>query len=961
MRCIIEIIKNNREIILTGEIGALLHDIGKCYPDFIGKNSVENMPKDFKHANIDSFLNNGLLNLIKDKKFNLKIDSEETSIYSIIREHHNPKSEVIKLVQSCDKLDSADDKGIVRKKQPKDDTIISSPFGFPKEKIDLKCLQKRFEDLQNGLIGIFQNYVSGKVSIDCFRKSLINNLKTIFSYALGETRIPANDVTLWDHSHSTASLFKSILCAITLGENPLKNKSPNNANTLQWRILGFCWDGIGFIEKGKKIADILQRNSIIEEIKNELKNKFEVEIPIGNVIYEDNNGIHFTFPALNSDNSKELAKECVEIGLEIIRTKSDNELWPFFTLSRASRTLTTIAGELRFASQKRNIPKMTPTLFVEGKEKSIDKKEEISFDNYEMPIPQKGKDICPVCRLRTKPVKDERCDICEKRRKGRLTKWLNNRENIIWIDEVADKNNRIALLSINFNLDKWLDGTMIGTIFSQTFEDWKNSQKWQKIQDIQIEANKDSMYKVLEEILKNKESDKDKAAKLLDTFFEENIGLNKNSLDNHLSNIKERIGKEELTKESFAAYLFTQNPSPARLYRIWKETESFFDLIIKEIKDKVYPHKWKRIKFSLDCESLKSKIEDNIPLIIKLKGLNPENLLVLHTSDGEFYTIDSLDKFKFNKELGINAVKETLISEIYWIAEEDKPDNNLLNSRTVKAKSIETEGYYPFIEITKSPLLLRLIIPALDSIKIIELIMKLYNQRFEKVLGKLPINIGLLVSKRKFPLYVLLDAGERLFYSEKFGESEMMDVWWDINNLRNDKYYGFYPTKKLDNQRYILDDLAPLSKDKPRSLYPGYFDFDLLLGTQDRYSITYVGKRRVDKDYALFSSRPYYFYQISHMFDLWEILQNTLSNSQIHFIEETLMGKLREWQHIEDKNKRDVFRKFAEATVKDAFGSNWEKLRKETQDFILNSTFNNLLFDTIILFKHTIKEDSENG
>ena len=296
MNNVMQTIIDKREEILTGEIGALLHDIGKCHPDFIGKNSIENTPTNFEHANIDEFLENKFIDLVKSSKLEFIINNENTSVYSLIKEHHNRNDNIIiNILKSCDRLDSADDKGIVRRKQSKDNAIISSPFGFDKEIIELKSLQKRLHDLQSNLTGLFQNYISGNVNIECLRNSLINNLKTTFSHALGETRIPANDVTLWDHSHSTASLFKSVLCSMVFGENPDNSK-------LQWRILGFCWDGIGFINKGKKIADILNRNEIIEDIKNNLTEKFEVEIPIGNVIYEDNNGIYFTFPNLSDDS-----------------------------------------------------------------------------------------------------------------------------------------------------------------------------------------------------------------------------------------------------------------------------------------------------------------------------------------------------------------------------------------------------------------------------------------------------------------------------------------------------------------------------------------------------------------------------------------------------------------------------------------------------------------------------------
>lgn len=51
-----------------------------------------------------------------------------------------------------------------------------------------------------------------------------------------------------------------------------------------------------FINKGKKMADIQARNKIIEHMKGRLKRKFEHDIPVRNIIYEDINGIYLTFP-----------------------------------------------------------------------------------------------------------------------------------------------------------------------------------------------------------------------------------------------------------------------------------------------------------------------------------------------------------------------------------------------------------------------------------------------------------------------------------------------------------------------------------------------------------------------------------------------------------------------------------------------------------------------------------------
>ncbi|WP_286708992.1 CRISPR-associated protein Csx11 [Methanothermobacter sp. EMTCatA1] len=934
-------IRKRRKEVLLGEIGALLHDIGKLHPDFIGTNSIEKTPPRFFHANIDDFLKTELISALK------AINGESIRIYNIISEHHRKNN----VLQGCDRKDSADDKGIVRRKQSITDTVISSPFGYPKEKIHLNCLQKEFDDLQTLLVRLFKDYISGVVNLSLFRRMLMKEAQVFFSHGLGETRIPSNDVTLWDHSYSTASRFKSLLVAKLCGADI---KDP------ELRIFGIFWNGIEFINKGRKIAEIKARKEIIERIKEKLKGKFEDEIPVGNSIYEDINGICFTFPEF--ERAEELANQCAKEACEIVLEESENELWPFFTLSKPSKTLTVLASELKFASSRGAYPKITPALFIDKKQKKI------IADNPEMPTPQEGEDICPLCRLRAKPIEKERCEICSERIQGRLANWSNKKENTIWIDEVADKNNRIALIALNFDLDKWFDGTMAGTIYSQTYKDWKHSKKWEKknvkknansVLNGPIEATKDHVYKILNYILENEDSNEEKAAKLLDTFFEEEIGLNKSSLQSHFQNIRENIGAD-LDKENLATYLFTQNPSPARLYRIWKETEEFFDLLINKITD-IYAYRWKRIGFSIDTHELKGRLKEeykNIKelekgsLIIKISGLDPETLLVFHDRNGEFYTIESLGKFKFKNKVGEEAVKEALKQGIKHLAPEDEPEKNLIEvGKTIKTEdNLYFEKYYPLIEINRSPLSLRFIVPALDSVKIIEMIAELYNKRFEKVLGKLPLNLKLLVAKRKFPLYILLEAEKRMLKDEEFKKQTPMDPWWSVERL--DEHYNFYPIKPANGEKYTLDDLSRLSRGKIFYLYPGYFDFELLSATTDRYNICYEGKKRGHEDHRLFSGRPLYFHQIPQILELWDLLSSNLSNSQINFIEKALTSKLREWKNVKDANKENTFRIFAETTLKDAFGHKWDGLREENRFFLISSSINMLLLDTINLFTH---------
>ena len=605
------------------------------------------------------------------------------------------------------------------------------------------------------------------------------------------------------------------------------------------------------------------------------------------------------------------------------------------------------------------------------------------------------------------------CSVCRKRRRGRLSGWLDSREDTIWIEDAADKNNRIALLSFDLNLEKWLDGTLIETILSQNFEDWLSKEKTKlleardDIKDIlneriekvnntlttmkkatdpskvkemiakkieererleqkkrglesDLEPNKETVYRILDAFLEVKDSkkteEKNRAVDLLRSFFEEKF-INKDNFEQHLKNIKQRAGVDELTKETLATQLFTQNPSPARLYRIWREAEEFFNLVGEEIKKRFYADCWKRIRFSVDPAAAKKyNLGENTPYVIRIEDLEPDTLLVLHTEKGNCYTIESLDKFKYDSMAGKEAVKEALGKGIHYLALEDEPQNNLLNNEILYvSEETDIEKYYPFIEINKSPLSLSLIVPACDSMKIAEFVINLYGKQFKNVVGKLPLSIKLLVTNRKIPLYVLLDAESRMLEGEEFKKQKLMNPWWDINETSVDAHYSFYPKKIKD--KYALDDIAPISRGRVFALFPGYFDFELLLGTTDRYSIAYKKDgKRADEDYRLFTGRPYYSYQIAELRELWELLSQNLSSSQIHFVEDMLTLKLREWRKVRRGNKVSLLKNFAEATLRDAFSEKWECLREESKNFLICSSVNGMLLDAVNLFGHIIKE-----
>ena len=96
--------------------------------------------------------------------------------------------------------------------------------------------------------------------------------------------------------------------------------------------------------------------------------------------------------------------------------------------------------------------------------------------------------ICEVCKSRfvyrkakekngkivpeSKPASDDTkkiCDFCSREKtQGRITKWLAKRHSeTIWTTELKDRNDRIALVTLKFELRDWLNGNLLNGLVLQ--------------------------------------------------------------------------------------------------------------------------------------------------------------------------------------------------------------------------------------------------------------------------------------------------------------------------------------------------------------------------------------------------------------------------------------------------------------------------------------------------------------
>ncbi|MBE0449088.1 MAG: hypothetical protein IBX64_13530, partial [Actinobacteria bacterium] len=340
-------IEIHKEAILLGEIGALLHMFGKASSEFLQANSLEGQGsdshQDLKHLpNFEPYLKEARLKDAFSFTVNGKQERLSDNFTDFITKYkgQQPDSYLLKLFNTCHRMTSADEKGVVRRKQSINDMCITTPFGYRAHKIDPACVGSARADMDQRLADAFRSYLENEQSnVEDLRKQIVSILQSGFSETLGETRQPANDVTLWAQSHGVASLYKPILATLAMEIEPCPKKNGDyNFDQVRWRLLGIGWNGLGFIQRGRKPADILWRQEIIKEITHDIQQLIEVKYPLGNLFYRDVSGLFLTFPGIEDDVAQDLVNQLTQELVSIARERSSNELWPFLTLSKPRRT-----------------------------------------------------------------------------------------------------------------------------------------------------------------------------------------------------------------------------------------------------------------------------------------------------------------------------------------------------------------------------------------------------------------------------------------------------------------------------------------------------------------------------------------------------------------------------------------------------------------------------------------------
>lgn len=310
-------------------------------------------------------------------------------------------------------------------------------------------------------------YETQKVIVDTSSQSLDSRLQNLpvpptrdkvleeFSYGLGDTRRPINEVLLSDWAWIVACLFKSAIAGALISNTQAQIRTwipnqPQIDHDLRWRLLRVNFDVLGLYAKAVKIGDLLGYKRAVEQACEAVKKLIEEEYPLGNEIYRDSTGIYFIFPDLGlpADLAQEIRRRVEETEMEL-----------------APRIDVTVGDGTTAAEQLKGILAKARREALQDLARPFDGQNLGDYWHQRWKKVGDGKwEVCPVCRLRPKREDRDVCEICKKRRASRIKEWGQNPEQTIWIDEIADHNDRVALIVGKFGLDDWLSGDLVQTM-----------------------------------------------------------------------------------------------------------------------------------------------------------------------------------------------------------------------------------------------------------------------------------------------------------------------------------------------------------------------------------------------------------------------------------------------------------------------------------------------------------------
>ncbi len=714
--------------------------------------------------------------------------------------------------KGCENINSGIDKGAP--KQLLKSLWISNAFGSFKENVNIKYFDQYrisfFENLDkfldNKCYYAKQNNLSHE-DWSKLRNFVVKEIKEWYSHLLSDTRFPVNDVTLWDQVYMSASMFKATLSSMILSTkkdffNDNKNKFDNPSN-IKWSILGVQYDKLALAEKGLKPAHIEWYREASYQVDEAVKSFFENEFPLGNEVYRDETGIYFLIAEeLKGNNNinglyalnKDIKPKIEEKIIEIFEQTFEGEVYPAIFVTESSRRI----GNLGYL-----VDKAKNNYLKSKKSENFERLITNGYDNS----PQ---GVCQVCGIRMANKKNDDyliCNVCKGRRDSKLNNWLSNRTNeTIWTGEVQDKNGKIAVVTLKFELNQWLNGNLLSTMLINKEGNFSNLVSSLKTE---LDSSKNNTLKVEKTILSSNKL-VDGALNSIDVFafmrnivVELTIGTDLAGYFKSVPIVGNKVDWSKLSEDNktvvltiFLQFILQKGPSPARLKRTWDSTKIFFE----EMQSKMMN------LLDIPDERRKRLVWKNIDLP---DGEYYDGDIDFWVKDKNVYLITSIEKIENKKEFNLKSY-----------------DPTITNPATLKLENAKQEFYLPYFSIIDpTPISWQFAIPADRVTFLLENIQNEYFNNFRWVYGKLPLHVGIIVQNYKKPLYVAIKASRKIRRDNISWKK--LRIIENYSSIKQKQQKAFNCANLFETSEGCKDYYSLLEKVNGKGVYDFYLYFDI--------------------------------------------------------------------------------------------------------------------------------------
>lgn len=856
--------------------------------------------------------------------------------FSIFRDRYPCQTLYEWIIGKCDTKDSIEDReGVESDKPPA--FAISTPFGY---EIGLK---------EKNLFRVREEFYNN-INVKSFKKSLQENdslklknicdvnqelIKRHFSMTVSMNARPVNDILLYDHGFMSGAMskcvFNQMLFQYSTGKGIEWIKDPSiEASKMPFSALTLIFNSLSFLTNVYKLPDLIGRQFILERLFKDVKSLLEQEIPIGSAVYEDINTITFLTPELDSNVWDELLEEIKGKTFKTMVSTVESELQ--LSMDYAPLCLFMLNPEIKLLEPEERVA----NLIQEGIAKSTDflqskKVSEITLEKLDTldKIWQENnsEEKCQVCGLLPATIEDRDDKICKVCSSLRAWGWFSNREEArkikeeekipqsIWLDEIKDKNNVIALVFGKIApIEEWLKSKEEGGyVEKSTFVNVRD-----KKEKTLSASRARAIWRTVDEFCS---SCMELSEKHVDTGVGAIIKYDKSKLSPEPpeGNLNVEILFEDKKTEGY----WTPQHNTIETLLSLSEDDLQKLLSVKELKMRYKKKEW----------TVRS------PAIEKKEYLRTRKV---YSFAGEFCSIVPGDK-----ALDICAeVKEKFEREF----------GKVLGRLSLSLGII----YFKH----KTPLYI-----AFDSAKRM-------LKNFEKLSEKEEVNIieTRKILKLKLPTGhesdpIVFDKHEEFIeeIKEYKKRKEEVDAYIELSLAKNDRRFKwnipitfmdgeldcFYPYVFVNKEvKHVLE----LKEAESIQAHLNYFDFEFLDASSRRFDII------LPRSHFLLekSPRPYLLEDLEKLVDLWRIFDEHRMYSKIKNLEALCGSKLSEWDTKNPISDR-TYLYFVEMSLKNVLGRTWNELKEEERNFLKESLSTGMFFDVIELYMRIMKKKIGGG